>query len=124
MDLKTASILFAAGIVGGGLAALVGGASLVTFPALLAAGLSPVTAAASNLAAIAPANFIAAWTDRAQMPPVDRAFGGLIASSVVGALIGASLLMLTPARAFELLVPVLLGFATLLLAFSVRISNW
>ena len=124
MDISTASILFGAGIVGGGLAGLVGGASLITFPALLAAGLSPVSAAASNLAAIAPANFIAAWTDRTQIPPVDRAFGGLVASSVLGALIGAALLMLTPTRAFELLVPVLLGFATLLVAFSVQISNW
>jgi uncharacterized membrane protein YfcA len=124
MDLQAASILFGAGVVGGGLAGLVGGASLITFPVLLAAGLSPVTAAASNLAAIAPANFIAAWTDRSRMPPVDRAFVGLMVSSVLGALIGAALLMLTPTRAFELLVPVLLGFATVLLAFSVRISNW
>jgi uncharacterized membrane protein YfcA len=124
MDLPAASILFGSGIVGGALAGLVGGASLITFPALLAAGLSPVTAAASNLAAIAPANFIAAWTDRSQTPPVGRAFGGLIVASVLGALIGAALLMLTPSRAFEILVPVLLGFATVLLAFSRQISDW
>ena len=124
MNLLTAAMLFGAGIVGGSLAGLVGGASLITFPVLLAAGLSPVTAAASNLAAIAPANLIAAWTDRSQMPPVDRAFGGLILASVLGALIGAALLMLTPSRAFEVLVPVLLGFATVLLAFSSQISDW
>ncbi len=123
MTFHSAAILFGAGIVGGGLAGLVGGASLITFPALIAAGLSPVTAATTNLASIIPANFIAAWTERSQMPPIDRAFGGLVAASVIGALIGALLLMVTPARAFEVLVPVLLGFSTLLLAFSVRIGE-
>ena len=35
-----------------------------------------------------------------------------------------SLLLLTPQRMFALLVPVLLGFATVLFAFAERISNW
>ena len=50
-------LLFGAGIVGGMLAGLVGGASLVTFPALLAIGLPPVTATASNLVAVSAGNF-------------------------------------------------------------------
>jgi uncharacterized membrane protein YfcA len=124
MDLSTASILFGAGIVGGAISGLVGGASVVTFPALLAAGLSPVVAAATNLAAIIPANFTAAWADRTQLPKVAGGFRRLILASVLGGLIGATLLLVTPVRAFEVLVPVLLGVATALLAFAPQISNW
>jgi uncharacterized membrane protein YfcA len=124
MDLLSALMLLGAGALGGVLAGLVGGASLVTFPALLAAGLPPVTAAASNLAAITPANLIAVFTDRSQLPPFDRGFAGLVLASIVGALIGAALLLLTPQRAFEVLVPLLLGFATVLFAYSARITKW
>jgi len=124
MTLVTALMLFGAGIVGGAISGLLGGASLITFPALLAAGLPPVIAATTNLAAIVPANLIAAWAERTQLPRIDRGFGGMILWSVVGAVIGAALLVLTPARLFEILVPALLGFATVLLAFPRRISDW
>jgi len=124
MEIQTALMLFAAGVLGGGIAGLVGGASLITFPALLAAGLPPVTATASNLAAIIPANMIAAMADRTRLPPFDRAFAGLVLASVLGALIGGVLLLHTPQRVFEVLIPVLLGFATVLFAFSSRISDW
>ena len=49
-------MLFAAGVIGGSLSGMVGGASLVTFPTLLAAGLPPVTAAASNVCSMMFAN--------------------------------------------------------------------
>jgi uncharacterized membrane protein YfcA len=42
----------------------------------------------------------------------------------IGSAIGAALLLLTPGRTFQLLVPLLLGFATLLLAFSAQLSAW
>ena len=42
MDLLHSVLLVAAGIAGGIIAAIVGGAAVITFPALLAAGLPPV----------------------------------------------------------------------------------
>ena len=117
-------MLFAAGIAGGILSGLIGGAALVTFPALLAAGLPPVNAAACNLFSLIPANIAAAATERALLPPASRALFGLLATSAVGSVIGATLLMVTPGRMFEVLVPVLLGFATVLLAFSRQLSAW
>lgn len=122
MDLTSASLLCAAGIAGGTLATLAGGAGLVTFPSLLAVGLPPVVASASNLAALTPGSFLAAWIDRTQLPPPDRAFAGLVFASVAGAGLGAALLTVTSTRVFELLVPLLLGFATILFAFGDRIS--
>ena len=124
MTLHTILMLFGTGIVGGVMASLVGGASVITFPVLLATGLPPVVATASNLVAVSPGNFLAALADRSQLPPFNRAFVGLVLASVLGALVGAVLLMVTPARLFEVLIPLLLGFATVLFAFAGRITQW
>ena len=67
---------------------------------------------------------LAALADRTQLPPFNRAFIGLIVASIIGAGLGAALLVLTPERMFAQIVPLLLGFATLLFAFSERISRW
>ena len=48
MDLLHGVLLVAAGIAGGIIAAIVGGAAVITFPALLAAGLPPVTSPKRN----------------------------------------------------------------------------
>jgi uncharacterized membrane protein YfcA len=121
MTLSTILLLFATGIFGGVMASMVGGASVVTFPVLLATGLNPVVATASNLIAVSPGNFIAALSDRALLPPFNRAFAGLIAASVLGAFVGAALLLATPTRLFEVLIPLLLGFSTVLFACAGRI---
>ena len=75
---------------------MVGGASVITFPVLLAVGLPPVVATASNLVAVSAGNFLAALTDRDQLPPFNRAFVGLVLASVLGAVLGAVLLLATP----------------------------
>jgi uncharacterized membrane protein YfcA len=121
MDGPTILLLFITGIGGGVMAAMVGGASVVTFPVLLATGLDPVVATASNLIAVSPGNFFAALADRSQLPPFNRGFVGLIVASVLGAFIGGGLLLATPARLFEVLIPLLLGFATVLFAYAGRI---
>jgi uncharacterized protein len=124
MDIPVGLMLFAAGIAGGVLSGLVGGASLVTFPALLAAGLPPVPAAVANLVALVPANIAAGFSERSQLPKTTRGLAAVVAVSSLGALVGAALLLLTPQRVFQVLVPLLLGFATVLLAFSGRVIEW
>ena len=124
MDLHTVLILLPTGIVGGLMASLVGGASVITFPVLLAVGLPPVVATASNLVAVSAGNFLAAVTERAMLPPFNRAFVGLVVASLVGAMIGAVLLLATPERRFEQLIPLLLGFSTILFAFAGQITRW
>jgi len=123
VTLQTILMLFGTGIIGGMMAAMVGGASVITFPVMLAAGLPPVMATASNLVAVSPGNFLAAMSDRSQLPPFNRAFIGLVFASVLGALIGAMLLIATPARMFEVLIPLLLGFSTVLFAFAKPITQ-
>ncbi|MBM3527973.1 MAG: sulfite exporter TauE/SafE family protein [Alphaproteobacteria bacterium] len=124
MDVTSVLMLFFAGVIGGSLSGIVGGASLVTFPTLLWVGLSPIAAAASNVCSMLFANIAAALADRSKLPAPDRSFAGLVAASIVGAIAGAALLMVTPARLFEVLVPVLIGFATALFWLSPRVSAW
>jgi uncharacterized membrane protein YfcA len=124
MDFLHALMLVGAGVIGGTLSALVGGAGIVTFPALLATGMSPVLATGSNLLALTPGNFLAALDDRTRLPHLDRSFASLVFASVLGAAGGALLLLSTPERMFAALIPLLMGFATVLFAFSRHVNAW
>jgi len=124
MSLPTIIMLFLAGIGGGALSSLVGGAAVITYPALITAGIPPLQATACNFVSNFPGNFLAALSDRKQLPPLDRRFAGMVLASMTGAALGALLLLSTPPRVFMLLVPVLLGFATVLFAFAKPVSDW
>jgi uncharacterized membrane protein YfcA len=124
MDLPTILILVATGVGIGIMAAIVGGAAVIADPVLIATGLTPQVAAISNIVALVPGIILAALSDRSQLPPFNRAFVGMVIASIIGAALGAVLLLLTPDRVFSVLVPLLLGFATLLFAFAGRISTW
>lgn len=123
MDLWHAVLLLLAGVGGGMLSTLIGGASIVTFPALIASGANPIVAACTNLVALGPGIFLGALYDRSQLPPLNSAFWALVASSTVGAGVGAVLLIITPVKTFELLVPLLLGFSTVLFAYAKPIAT-
>lgn len=124
MDIITTAFLVGTGVVAGIIAAMVGGAAVVIYPALIATGVSPQLAAVSNLASVMPATMLAALSDRSQLPPFNRAFISLIIASVIGAGAGAVLLLLTPERMFGQIVPLLIGFATLLFAYAEHITRW
>jgi uncharacterized membrane protein YfcA len=124
MDHAVIAMLAGVGVLAGIVASIVGGAAVVVFPALIAVGIPPHIAAVSNTVALMPATMLAALADRTQLPPLDRAFFGLIVASIVGAGLGASLLILTPERWFAVIVPLLLAFATVLFACSERIGKW
>jgi uncharacterized protein len=74
MDLLTTAFLVGTGVVAGIIAAMVGGAAVMIYPALIATGVSPQLAAVSNLASVMPATMLAALSDRSQLPPFNRAF--------------------------------------------------
>src|SRR5690242_9821339 len=118
MDLFTTAFLVGTGIVAGVIAAIVGGAAVVILPALIATGVSPQLAAICNVASVMPGTMLAALADRTQLPPFDRAFAALIVFSIIGAGIGAAMLVVTPAQMFAQIVPLLLAFATFLFAYS------
>lgn len=117
-------LLLAAGMAGGVINALAGGATLLTFPAMLAAGLPPVTANASNAVAIVPGHLLAVLADRRKVLPLDAKLWLSVLVCLIGGGIGALLLLALPERLFVLPVPALIGIATLLFLFSPRIAAW
>ncbi|MGY4479630.1 sulfite exporter TauE/SafE family protein [Bradyrhizobium sp. USDA 3364] len=123
MDAQIGLLLLAAGVAGGIINALAGGATLITFPAMLAAGLPAVIANASNAVAISPGHLIAALADRGKLPRPTRRTISFGAVSTLGGAIGAGVLLLLPERLFVLPVPGLIAFATLLFAFGPQIQG-
>jgi len=123
MDIGIGALLFGAGLAGGVANAIAGGATLITFPAMIAAGLPPIVANASNAVAVTPGHFVAALADRAQLPRFDRALARALAASTAGGVAGAILLLATPERLFTLLVPALIGIATLVFALGRHIPG-
>jgi uncharacterized membrane protein YfcA len=124
MDWTVITLLFIAGTAGGVINALAGGATLITFPVMLAAGLPPIIANASNAVAISPGHLIAAMADREKLPPFDRRLGFSVVVSLIGSFVGALLLIALPERLFVLPVPALIAFATLLFSFAPQIQSW
>lgn len=124
MDLALILLLLGlTGVAGGMVNAIAGGATLITFPAMLAAGLPPIVANASSAIAVTPGHLVAALGDRASLPAFDRALGMTVFATVVGGFMGAVLLLLTPGELFTLLVPALIAVATLIFAFAPAIQR-
>jgi uncharacterized protein len=121
---ETIVMLLAAGLLGGIANAMAGGATLITFPAMMAAGLPPIQANASNTTAVVFGNIVAAWTDRKQLPALSFALVLSLLAGLAGGACGAWLLLNTPEKLFTALVPALIGGATLVFAFGKPLQNW
>lgn len=122
MTLFNIILLFCAGLIGGVANAIAGGATLITFPAMMAVGLPPLIANASNAVAVTPGQLIAAIFDRAHLPKMSRQLVLQSMLVTLGGVLGAILLLVTPQNVFTLLVPALIGLATLLYAFSRQVQ--
>jgi uncharacterized membrane protein YfcA len=109
-----AFLVFAAACVAGAINSVAGGGTLVTFPTLIWAGLPENAANATSTAALWPGSLGSVWGYRRELDGVDRKVFALILPSVVGGIIGAVLLQLTPNDTFKHLVPFLILFATVL----------
>ncbi len=105
-------LIFAVGILVGGINGMAGGASVISYPVLLATGMSPVSAAISNALGVTPANFFALIAVRHQMRAYFKEYRKLIIISVIGSTAGALLLLSVPPGVFEKMVPFLLLFAS------------
>lgn len=117
-------LLVGAGILGGVINALAGGATLITFPAMLAVGLPPVIANASNAVAISPGHLLAALADRQKLPAFSSRLLWLVLAASSGGAAGAVILLALPPRLFILPVPGLIAFATLLFWFAPNVQAW
>ena len=111
-------LLAAAAFAGGAINSVAGGGSFLTFPALLFAGVPAIPANATNNTAMWMGVVASARGYREEV----RAYRGVLLPamivSAVGSVGGALLLLHTPAKAFERMIPWLLLFATIVLAIS------
>lgn len=112
-------LVLLAGLAAGTLNAVGGGGTFVALPALVAAGLPPVTANAASTIALLPGSVAGAWVSRHEISQVGSASTrGLTMTSAVGGGLGAVLLLVLPSSSFDAAVPWLLAFATVVLAFG------
>ena len=123
MTLPQAIFLFAAGVLGGALNAVAGGGSFIAFPALLFTGVGPVAANATNTLALWVGVTASGGAYRKHLNISTRVMIPLIATSVVGGLLGALLLIKTPPNTFLRVLPWLLLAATLLFAFGKHLTG-
>ncbi|MHB1857197.1 MAG: sulfite exporter TauE/SafE family protein [Acidobacteriaceae bacterium] len=100
----------------GGINAIAGGGSLLSFPALLQIGVLPVHANATNTVALLPGQFTSAAAYRRELQRYRSMVPILLIAALAGGLIGARLLMATRQDTFLRMVPWLLLTATLLFA--------
>lgn len=107
-------LLFAAGFLAGLMNAIAGGGTIVTFPALIFAGISSIGANATSTVALLPGTLAGVLGYRRILPAVWKWIRMFAVVSVVGGLIGAVLLTKTPEQVFARLVPFLILFATIL----------
>lgn len=120
MTYDTILILVGVGVLGGAWNAVAGGATLFTFPALIAVGLPPIVANATNYLAILPSNAAALPGYRQELKEIGRAIWPLMIVSGAGAIVGSILLTLSDPELFVTLIPLLILFATALFAFGDR----
>jgi hypothetical protein len=106
----------AAGFAAGGINAVVGSGTLVSFPVLLAVGLPPVPATITNSLGLIAGNLSGSIGYRRELRGQRRLLLRLLPASILGALTGAFLLLTLPSSAFEAIVPVLIGLAVVLVA--------
>lgn len=124
-DLAVAGLALGAGFLGGAMNALAGGGTFATLPALIALGLPANAANATSNVALLPGAATSAWSFRNELQPL----GGmrirtLTVITFIGGLIGSALLVLTPTRTFDLIIPWLLLFGFLVMLLGKRASDW
>jgi len=116
VTLPDAALLAAAATGAGVVNAIAGGGTLLTFPALLAVGIGPVAANATNTLALWPGQLSGAWAYRGHLGDERKVALALAVPSLVGGVLGSLLVLWLPERVFAAVVPWLIVFACVLLA--------
>lgn len=116
-------LALAASMAAGFINAVAGGGTLVTFPALLAMGLAPVTANVTNTVALTPGYFGGIWAQRKDFAKQKRRLFLILPLGILGGIAGGLILLNTGEKAFNGIVPWLILLACLLLAIQVPLKN-
>jgi uncharacterized membrane protein YfcA len=118
-----AVVILVAGIAAGAINAVAGSGTLITFPALVAIGYPPVVATMSNAIGLVLGGVSGTWGYREELRGQGRRLLGQAIAALLGALIGAFLLLHLPEDAFETVVPFLIVGALLLVVLQPRLQR-
>jgi uncharacterized protein len=117
-------LLFATAFIAGGLNAVAGGGSFISFPTLIFTGVSPIAANATNNTALWVAGLASAGAYRRDLDVERRSMLILSIVSLVGGLLGSIALLYTSADVFKKLIPYLLLLATCVFIFGESFKQW
>jgi uncharacterized membrane protein YfcA len=113
-----------AGVWAGVVNTVVGSGTLITFPVLLAVGYAPLTANVSNSLGLVPGSVSGAYGYRRELAGQRGRIARFAPFSVVGSGVGAALLFVLPASAFEAIVPFFVAIALVLVVLQPRLNRW
>jgi uncharacterized membrane protein YfcA len=117
-------MLFAAAFLAGIVNSMAGGGTLITFPALLSAGLPAVTANATSTVALVPGSLSAFWGYRAEVEGEGRLLAVLAVPSLLGGTLGALAADRVGDSVFAKLAPLLVLGATVLFMAQEPLRRW
>jgi len=117
-------LLFAAAFAAGAINSIAGGGTLLTFPALLSAGLPAVTANATSTVALVPGSLSAFWGYRSEVRGEGRLLLAMALPSLVGGTLGALAAHHVGDDAFARLAPLLVLGATVLFMAQEPLRRW
>lgn len=124
MSFFTIVLLFLVACLGGTLNSVAGGGSFFTFPTLIFAGVPSIPANATSTAALWPGSIAGIGAYRRELVGLDRRLLIVMGvTSLIGGILGALLLLITPPAIFSTLLPYLLLVATLLFTFSGAVTK-
>ena len=116
-------IILLAGMGAGTINTVVGSGSLITFPTLVALGYPPLLANVSNNIGLVPGGVSGAYGYRRELADQGRRLRRLVPASVLGALAGATLLLVLPSSVFDRVVIVLIALALVLVVLQPALSR-
>ncbi|EXF25320.1 membrane protein [Nesterenkonia sp. AN1] len=124
MSLAQLLLILVAGIWAGAINTVVGSGTLVTFPVLVAMGVPPVSATVSNAMGLIAGNFTGAWGYRREIRQVKSVLKKLVPASILGGVIGATLLITLPEEVFGRVAPILIVVSLAFVIAQPRLSAW
>lgn len=124
MTVWEALAVWVAGMAAGAINAVVGSGSLITFPTLVAVGVDPVVANVSNNVGLVPGSVTGAYGYRAELRGQRDRLVRLAMGSALGSLAGGILLLYLDPDVFQVVVPVLIGLACVLVIIQPRLNLW
>jgi hypothetical protein len=118
------ALIAGGGFLAGGINAIAGGGSLVSFPALIAIGLPRLSANVTNTVSIFPGYVGGTFGYRRELAEEPHELTRLTPVAMAGAATGSAVLLATSSAIFDAIVPLLVLLASVLLVLQPRIQRW